>query len=252
VSLAVTTTPELAGRAVVVSLSGELTLVSIPDVRNTLLKCFAQAPEAVIVDLTELRVPTRSLLIVFPTAARHETASAVALLVCGASPAVRAMTRGGLLRDIAVFDTCEQAVAAVATARVTAVRRVDLHLQPTAEAPARAREMVEEACRSWQIEHLLGPATVVVSELVSNAVQHAGTDIAVTASLRGNYLHVSVRDGSPRIPVPVDLDDEGPDLPDRHYGLYLVDVYTSAWGSTPTLDGKTVWATLRATPVSLR
>jgi anti-anti-sigma factor len=243
-----TTAPELTGRVVMVSLSGELTLVSVPTVRNVLLKCLARAPEAVLVDLTDLRVPTRSLLAVFPTAARHETAAAVALVLCGASPALRAMMTGGILRDIPVYDTREQALDAVAAAQVSAVRRVDLRLPPTAQAPARAREMIDAACRSWQIDHLREPATVVISELVSNAVRHAGTDITVTASMRGNYLHVSVRDGNRRAPV-AEVDHEHLALADRRYGLYLVDVYTTAWGSTPTPDGKTVWATLRATPV---
>jgi hypothetical protein len=48
------------------------------------------------------------------------------------------------------------------------------------------------------------------------------------------------------------LAPDEPVVPDQHYGLYLIDVYTTAWGTTPTQDGKTVWATLRATPVAPR
>ena len=94
--------------------------------------------------------------------------------------------------------------------------------------------------------HLTGPATVVISELVSNAVEHAGTDLDVKVTLRGRYLHLSVHDGSPLPPVPVAVIENGPLVAVRGRGLHLVAGYATAWGSTPVSGGKTVWATLRA------
>jgi anti-sigma regulatory factor (Ser/Thr protein kinase) len=151
--------------------------------------------------------------------------------------------------DIARYDTREGAVSAVRAARVHPVRRVSAHLAPTPAAPGTARELVEGACRSWGVGYLAGPATVVVSELVSNAVQHAGTDLKVIVALRGGYLHVSVQDGSPDPPMVTDLGARGGALvPERGRGLHLIKGYAVAWGSTPTDGGKTVWATLRVAP----
>ena len=95
--------------------------------------------------------------------------------------------------------------------------------------------------------HLAGPATVVISELVSNAVEHAGTDLVVTVALRGRYLHLSVHDDSRQPPVPTAEGKGGPLVPVRGRGLHLVAGYATAWGSAPVGGGKTVWATLRAT-----
>jgi anti-sigma regulatory factor (Ser/Thr protein kinase) len=243
-SLKATVAPVPASGVIVVSLCGELTLKCVPTVRNVLLKSLAQAPEAVVVDLTRLRVPMRSRLTVFPVASRTQPAPPVPLLLCGASDRVRAMAR--VLGDVAVYDTRAHAVAAVRAAQVRTARRVSAHLAATPMAPAAARGMVDAACRSWHLEHLRGPATLVISELVSNAVRHAATDMDLSAALGGDYLHLSVRDGSARPPVATDVHDAGP-VSEHGHGLYLVAAYSIAWGSNLAGDGKTVWATLRAT-----
>lgn len=82
-------------------------------------------------------------------------------------------------------------------------------------------------------------------------MQHAGTDILVRVARRGDYLHVSVRDGSPQPPRIGRTTDDGSPA-ERGRGLHLVDVYSTAWGSNVTADGKTVWATLRVTPLPRR
>ena len=42
-------------------------------------------------------------------------------------------------------------------------------------------------------------AVLVASELVTNAVVHARTDLHLRLELRGDLFHVAVRDGSPRL-----------------------------------------------------
>jgi anti-sigma regulatory factor (Ser/Thr protein kinase) len=64
--------------------------------------------------------------------------------------------------------------------------------------PAEVR--LVEACRAWHLSHLLFSAQLIVSELVANAVQHAGTDIGVTVSRRAQRLHLIVSDENHSVP----------------------------------------------------
>ncbi|MEJ3744463.1 ATP-binding protein [Actinomycetes bacterium KLBMP 9797] len=239
-----------ANGVLVVTLRGLFTVQSAPTVRDALLKCLAEAPDAVLVDVSEMRVETRSRLATFPAAQRAAGAGAAPIILYGAGPDLRVLMRGRTLGGVCVCETLGDALAAVAARDPATAPRRRLTLPATPSAPAQARAEVAAACQDWRVGHLTEPATQVISELVSNAVQHAGPgDVHLTAALRGRYLHLSVRDHSARQPVAAG-NGRPATRADRGRGLFLVDVYATAWGSTPTSEGKTVWATLRATPTS--
>jgi anti-sigma regulatory factor (Ser/Thr protein kinase) len=81
---------------------------------------------------------------------------------------------------------------------------------------------------------------LICSELVSNAVDHAGTMMMLRLSLGNGYLLVAVRDGSPAEPV---LAARLPTA-SRGRGLHLVSAVAHRWGFLPAHDGKVVWASL--------
>jgi PAS domain S-box-containing protein len=95
------------------------------------------------------------------------------------------------------------------------------------------RRLLADAGR-WD---LLEPASLLVSEVVTNALVHSGTSIDVSMALRDDGVLVEVGDGSQHIPVR------------RHYaptastgrGLALLDRTATAWGVLPGVRGKTVW-----------
>jgi anti-sigma regulatory factor (Ser/Thr protein kinase) len=132
--------------------------------------------------------------------------------------------------------------------RVAAEKQWQLRLPADPDSPAIARNLVADACLAWQLAGLLHPGRAVVSELVANAVEHAGTDIDLTVSLRGPGLHLAVRDGSPAPPRLLDLAAPVPGRPldERGQGLRVVEADSIAWGSVPAVDGKVVWATIQA------
>jgi len=67
-------------------------------------------------------------------------------------------------------------------------------------------------------------------------------------SLRGDFLHLRVRDLSTVVPKMRSAGlDANPLAPGR--GLPLVDLYSSGWGSVVGPHGKAVWATIRARPI---
>ena len=76
-----------------------------------------------------------------------------------------------------------------------------------------------------------------VSEVVTNAVVHARTEITVTVRHLPQTIRVEVHDLDPRVPrtrnVPVDAESGR--------GLSLVEALGLRWGVQPQVPGKTVW-----------
>ncbi len=83
-------------------------------------------------------------------------------------------------------------------------------------------------------------ALLVVSELATNAVVHAGTPFSVAVRCDGSTVRIAVHDRSSVQPV---IRDGGPTAPSGR-GLRLVAWVSRAWGVEFGPDGKTVWAEL--------
>lgn len=113
-----------------------------------------------------------------------------------------------------------------------------LTLPPSPEAPSHARRMLRDVCAGEEI--LYDDAALLVTELVSNAVKHAGTDVVVRACLSGAVLRLEVLDGSRR-PVRARVAEHSEE---GGRGLILVDALADRWGVDAHSDGKEVWAEL--------
>jgi anti-sigma regulatory factor (Ser/Thr protein kinase) len=113
---------------------------------------------------------------------------------------------------------------------------------PDRNAPGLARLAVQEFCEELGVDGDGDSAQLVASELVTNAVVHAGTDIDLTLRLIPPLLHVAVRDGSTQPARIADIVDQS--SPSGR-GLLLVDALSTAWGSVVLNSGKVVWATIR-------
>ncbi|KAF2780183.1 ATP-binding SpoIIE family protein phosphatase [Streptomyces sp. OM5714] len=124
-------------------------------------------------------------------------------------------------------------------------------------APGAARAMARDALADWSAlglpgterltEHLVADALVVVSELVTNAVVHAGTDVEV--GLRAEATGTLVVEVADRHPsrAPRGGDHETPHEPAEYgRGLRLVAALAESWGITYRPGTKTVWARLPA------
>jgi hypothetical protein len=119
---------------------------------------------------------------------------------------------------------------------------VTRRLAPHPTAPRAARDLVSRALMDWRLSQQIPDTCLVISELVTNAMIHAGTDIDVTVAEHRRSVRVAVRDHSHVLPV------ERHGRSDEHgRGLGIVAELASAWGVLPHFDGgKVVWAVFDA------
>jgi anti-sigma regulatory factor (Ser/Thr protein kinase) len=110
------------------------------------------------------------------------------------------------------------------------------------DAPRAARRFVTSVLERRPYLGMLeaDEAELVVSELATNAVIHAGTPFSVTVALNGSTIRISVRDWNQTAPIVRDAPPEAR----SGRGLRLVDAITHDWGVERDPEGKTVWADL--------
>jgi hypothetical protein len=110
------------------------------------------------------------------------------------------------------------------------------------QAPRQARRILAATLDVWGLGHLLESASVVLAELVTNAVRHAGgRQIGLTLWRRMTLVHISVRDCSRSLPCLI-LTGPFPTTAESSRGLQLVAAYTFRWGTELLPGGKRVWA----------
>ncbi len=109
-----------------------------------------------------------------------------------------------------------------------------------------ARLFVCGLLRAHGLAHIAENAELVVSELATNAVTHAGTPFVVTVRRDGARLMLTVQDGTSERPVLMKA--EATDT--RGRGLAIVNALCQDWGSVehPAM-AKSVWASF-ALPAS--
>lgn len=105
---------------------------------------------------------------------------------------------------------------------------------------SQARGFVADQLTSWGCDHV-GDVELVLSELVTNAVMHAGGAPAILVSRTddGRHVRLEVHDDLPVSPVARDGSATG------GFGLRIVDQLSEHWGTSPTPTGKVVWALIR-------
>ena len=118
-------------------------------------------------------------------------------------------------------------------------------LRPDPQTAAAARDFLRCTCLQWGLEPMLDVALLVVSELVTNAVVNARSQVTVRLRLRPDRLLIEVEDEDSRLPV-LQRHNDWDALGGR--GLMLVDALSDRWGSQPCPFGKVVWAELPLVP----
>ncbi|WP_433860177.1 ATP-binding protein [Streptomyces kronopolitis] len=133
------------------------------------------------------------------------------------------------------------AVASIAADRQhQAARRFTVSFAPDKARVGGMRRITSAHLRLWKIAGPTAADTLLtVSELVTNAIQHAsGDNIALTVVLVDEELRVEVTDGNPE-PAQMAFAD---DTDESGRGLFIVAVIARDWGVSD--HGTTTWAIL--------
>jgi two-component sensor histidine kinase len=113
---------------------------------------------------------------------------------------------------------------------------VELHATPTA--PGSARAFVRDHWADRAGADVLDAVGLCVSELVTNAIDHASPPYHLTLRSHDQTLRIEVADATAVGPV---MRSQQP-FQARGRGIFLVDQLARAWGVLPSDHGKTVWA----------
>jgi anti-sigma regulatory factor (Ser/Thr protein kinase)/ABC-type transporter Mla MlaB component len=199
----------------------------------------------VIVDVSGVQLTHSGAVYAFAEAAsRAGEWPAVRLAVAGPNPTMAALLVSSRVAERVPVHPDVATAAAHLDERPELVRSW-WHFDVDARAPGQARGHVRRVCGRWTVdEEAREAAEIVVTELVTNAVEHAASASVVEAERRAHSFRLTVRDFDVA-PLPA------AHLPDptspRGRGLAMVAAVAGAWGVDAHRDGKTVWAELTTT-----
>lgn len=111
-----------------------------------------------------------------------------------------------------------------------------------AQSVRRARQLVRTTLSSHGAEHFVDDAELAVSEIVTNAVVHAGTPVELYVGAARGGVRVEVLDGSPSEPMRRTFAPTAA----TGRGMQLLEECVDRWGIIPGEGCKTVWFELGA------
>jgi DNA-binding response OmpR family regulator len=118
--------------------------------------------------------------------------------------------------------------------------RAVLDLPETLLAAGEARAAIRELLAKWGFDELIDDASLVISELVGNAVEHAPASCVVVIDRAEGGLRIEVTDQGAGDPSPQSVATDA----ERGRGLMIVSALATAWGVQRGPQSKSVWVEL--------
>jgi anti-anti-sigma regulatory factor len=221
----------------VVRLAGVLDADAAQRVQSALLAVLAEQPEAVVVDVSDLRLADPAAGGILREVAQDNADWPGAHIVLCARRDPELWHSTGL----PVWPDLGDALAELGAPETD--QRLRLAMEPFMGTARRARELVTEACVRWDCPELAGAGCIVVTEMVNNVITHARTEMVVLLGHHGDTMSVAVRDHSATVPR-----FHGRPASPTSYGgrgLLLIDSVSNRWGHFGLADGKVVWAVVQ-------
>lgn len=119
--------------------------------------------------------------------------------------------------------------------------KASIELPPAETTVWSVRRLVAETLQlwGWSTSDRCKDAIMLASEIVTNAVEHAGSETSLVLELAqsGRWLRVSLADNSSVRPMVQEMDHRRR----RGRGMQLVENIAQRWGVDHLPDGKRVW-----------
>ena len=233
---------EFGGEVVILIVDGSLS-DGVDALDSAALFALAEAPRAVVIDVSLADdVSAPGALRRLALTGRHPRDWAgVPVAVAGLDRRdADELSRRPLGSHLVVTTTVRQALSVIMQNSLPTTQSVRLAPHPTA--PRASRDLVSRALLDWRLSKHIPAACLIVSELVTNAMIHAGTQIEVTVSEHRQAVRLAVRDRSAVLPL-----EKADPLDEHGRGMAIVGGLSSARGVMLHPDGgKVVWAVLDA------
>lgn len=150
----------------------------------------------------------------------------MSMWVAGGTPSVGDRTRPRAPREVNAIQVFDQLVAFPSS--VLSARR--------------ARQLVRRMVAPYMSAPTLDTIELLTSEVVTNAVVHAGSSPIVEVTAEGGTVRISVQDQNPTWPMPREVPEDAT----SGRGMVLVDAMADAWGVERIADdGKRIWFEVR-------
>ncbi|WP_290859067.1 hypothetical protein [Hamadaea sp.] len=179
------------------TLTGDYDRAGHADLRRLIRKCLADDPAAIVVDVTGV-TPTADALMPVALATEQRWVARHGVLLVVVLPEDE-LARTPVGRRLTTSPTV--AAARFVATRITPHRWLHLALEPHPETVNYARNQAGAACLNWDVPWLQDAARRITTELVANAIAHAGDGAELTVSLQSDLLRIRVHDHSVRMPV---------------------------------------------------
>jgi anti-sigma regulatory factor (Ser/Thr protein kinase) len=114
---------------------------------------------------------------------------------------------------------------------------VDRMLPALPSSAGEARRLLRDAMPEEASEESTDAAALALSEIVTNALVHAGTPMRLRVILAPSAVRVELADGSARLPLPREYSRAA----GTGRGLHMVTEMVDQWGAHHDEDGKVVW-----------
>ena len=199
----------------------------------------ALRPDIVVLDIGLPDIAGQEVL----TRIREEVPTTKVVVFTGTEPGesgIATRVDGYAMKDTQL-DYLVELLERLGTARTG---QTTINLDGSLSSARAARVFATSALAEWGVADITDDVLLVVTELVNNAVTHAGSPCELRLSVSPVTLRVEVIDHGPGTPDPL------PPSETRNHGrgLHLVDALTAAWGFEPMpTGGKLVWAELKRT-----